>query len=149
MMMNSSTEHILKGEDQFLAGDYKAALETFERVLESEPDNIGALNDAGLAAAEMGETIKAVECFEKALRLEAGNQAAFFNLIDLLVRQDASDLALEVFAEHFQSMPYSNELREYANILMAANNAVVPVPSGVDVPGTEATSGEREAAAGR
>lgn len=115
-----------------MAGDYLAALETFERVLESEPDNIGALNDAGLAAAEVGETIKAVECFEKALSLEVGNQSAFFNLIDLLVREDASDLALEVFAEHFQAMPYSSELREYANILMEANNADVSVPSGIE-----------------
>jgi len=132
MLTNSSTQDILKGEAQFTAGDYRAALETFEHVLENEPDNVDALNDAGLAAAEVGETIKAVECFEKALQLEAGNQAAFFNLIDLLVHHDASDLALEVFAEHFQSMQYSDELREYANVLMAANDTEIPSPAGIE-----------------
>jgi tetratricopeptide (TPR) repeat protein len=119
------------------------------RILETDPNNTGALNDAGLAAAELGETIKAVECFEKALLLEAGNQPAFFNLIDLLVREDASDLAFEVFAANFQSMPYSEELREYANVLMAAKSADVPAPAGFEgtFPEAKASAGERVDAA--
>jgi len=88
---------LLEGEDLFLKGAYPQALQTFEAVLEEDPSNPYALNDAGLAYAELGQLDRAVECFERALQIDPGHENAFFNLLNLLVKHEIWDLAYEAY----------------------------------------------------
>lgn len=116
MPSHKHVRDIKKGEDLYLAGQHTAALALFESVLRKDPENVAALNDAGIAADETGDTVKAVEYYERALAHDERNQSAFFNLIDLLARAEAADLALEVFEKYGASIPDSKELRKYADI---------------------------------
>ncbi len=88
---------LLEGEALFLQGSYAEALEAFEVVLREDPENPYALNDAGLAYAEVGRIDRAVECFEKALQVNSACQEAVLNLIDVLVNKGFFDLAKEAF----------------------------------------------------
>lgn len=116
MSHNRHVQQIKKGENLYTAGQHKAALAVFESVLREDPYNVAALNDAGSAADEIGETVRAVEYYEKALELDHANECAFFNLIDLLAREEATDLAIEVFQKYRSTIPHSREFRKYAEI---------------------------------
>ncbi|MEX0599986.1 MAG: sulfotransferase [Rhodothermales bacterium] len=108
---------IKKGEDLFLAGDHAAALDVFEAVLDEVPDHVGALNDAALAAAETGDVVKAVRYFERVLELDSSQENAFYNFIDLLVQEDAADLARDVVRTYRSDIPASSELTKYESAL--------------------------------
>lgn len=108
---------IKKGEDLFLAGDYAAALDIFETVLRERPDHVGALNDAALTAAETGDVVKAVRYFERILELDPSQEHAFYNFIDLLVQEDAADLARDVVRTYRAYIPSSSELATYESAL--------------------------------
>lgn len=111
---------LLEGEDLFLKGAYPQALQTFEAVLEEDPSNPYALNDAGLAYAELGQLDRAVECFERALQADPGHENAFFNLIDQLLRYNQFDLAVETFLRYQETIPDSEQKRKYEKDLARA-----------------------------
>ncbi|GEM_PF-432083 len=111
---------LLEGEDLFLKGAYAQALQTFEAVLQQEPENPYALNDAGLAYAELGQLERAVECFERALQADPSHENAFFNLIDQLLRYDQFDLAIETFLRYQEWIPDSEQKRRYEKDLARA-----------------------------
>jgi len=111
---------LLEGEDLFLKGAYPQALQTFEAVLEEDPSNPYALNDAGLAYAELGQLDRAVECFERALQIDPGHENAFFNLIDQLLRYNQFDLAVETFLRYQEAIPDSEQKRKYEKDLARA-----------------------------
>lgn len=111
---------LLEGEDLFLKGAYPQALQTFEAVLEEDPSNPYALNDAGLAYAELGQLDRAVECFERALQADPGHENAFFNLIDQLLRYNQFDLAVETFLRYQEAIPDSEQKRKYEKDLARA-----------------------------
>ncbi len=111
---------LLEGEDLFLKGAYPQALQTFEAVLQEDPHNPYALNDAGLAYAELGQLERAVECFERALQVDPGHEHAFFNLIDQLLRYNQFDLAVETFLRYQEAIPDSEQKRKYEKDLARA-----------------------------
>jgi len=111
---------LLTGEDLFLKGAYPMALQTFEAVLQEDPDNLYALNDAGLAYAELGQLERAVECFERVLQVDPGHENAFFNLIDQLLRYNQFDLAVETFLRYQEAIPDSEQKRRYEKDLARA-----------------------------
>ncbi|MDQ7041192.1 MAG: tetratricopeptide repeat protein [Rhodothermus sp.] len=111
---------LLKGEDLFLKGAYTQALQTFEAVLQKDPENPYALNDAGLTYAELGQLEKAVECFERALQADPRHENAFFNLIDQLLRYNQFDLAIETFLRYQEGIPDSEQKRKYEKDLARA-----------------------------
>ena len=112
---------LLEGEDLFLKGAYPQALQTFEAVLEEDPSNPYALNDAGLAYAELGQLDRAVECFERALQADPGHENAFLNLLNLLIEHEIWDLAYEAYAVYGAHVD-QNKIIEYK--LMFENKKV-------------------------
>lgn len=117
MSSHNHEREIRRGEDLFKAGQFAASLETFKSVLQKDPHNVGALNDAGLASEAVGDSVRAVEYFESALAVDPSSTIAFYNLIDLLSREEATDLAVEVYEKYHSFMPETEERREYASAL--------------------------------
>lgn len=117
MSNHNYVEEIRKGEDLFKASQYAAALTIFESILQQDPNHVGALNDAGLASEALGDSVQAVEYFERTLALDKASSIAFYNLIDLLSREEATDLAVEVYRKYHAFMPETDELQQYAEML--------------------------------
>lgn len=109
---------LLEGEALFLQGSYAEALEAFEVVLREDPENPYALNDAGLAYAEVGRIDRAVECFEKALQVNSACQEAVLNLIDVLVNKGFFDLAKEAFLRYQDAINDEEDKIKYKNWLL-------------------------------
>jgi len=107
---------LLEGEDLFLKGAYRQALQTFEAVLEEDPNNPYALNNAGLAYAELGEVEKAIYCFETVLSIDPTFEKAFFNLLDLLLQQKYLKYAAEIYLKYHNHIQ-SEEKRKYETLL--------------------------------
>lgn len=107
---------LLQGEDHFLQGSYAQALHIFERVLREDPDNAYALNDAGLAYAELGQIEKAVECLEYALHCDPTHERAFYNLLDVLMKYDFWDLAQETYHQYKSNVLDGEERIKYKSI---------------------------------
>jgi len=119
-MRDDLKTQLLEGEELFLKGAYPQALQTFEAVLQEDPDNPYALNDAALAYAEVGQVERAVECFEQALQVDPAHENAFFNLIDLLLRYNQFDLAVETFLRYQEGIPESAQKQKYESELARA-----------------------------
>lgn len=104
---------VLKAEELMQAGHYEMALQIFELVLRHDPENVGVINDAALAKAEIGEPLKAAQLFEHALGIDPAHEPTFYNLLDLLVAQEAGDLATEAFVVYGAAIPETEEKARY------------------------------------
>jgi tetratricopeptide (TPR) repeat protein len=58
------------------AGHYDAAIELFQKVLKSKPDNADALNYVGYSYRKLGQTDEALEYYQKALDLQPNHVGA-------------------------------------------------------------------------
>ncbi|CAM3307733.1 glycosyltransferase [Rhodothermus bifroesti] len=108
--------NVLIGEEFFVRGEYGEALRFFKSVLDVDPQNTRALNDAGLVYAELGEVEKAVEYFEKALQYDPSFAKAFFNLLDTLIKYNHLDLAAEVYLKYHVNIDDEEKVK-YEKIL--------------------------------
>jgi len=98
---------IVRGESFFAEGRYEDALDVFVQILDRAPDNVAALNDAGLASANLDRVPDAAQYFEKALSFEPGNENAFFNLLELFIRADDPDSLKQAYNKYESSIPAS------------------------------------------
>ena len=129
-MSNPFRDQILQAEELMQAGHHQMALQIFDLILQADPQNVEALNDAALAKAEIGEPLKAVRIFEYALGIDPTHEASYYNLLDLLVTQEAEDLAVEAFVAYGAAIPETEEKARYREGLQrlqaeAAEDAVV------------------------
>ena len=68
--MNSDTQEIMKKGMSFLEdGKYEEALDCFEKILVSNPDNPDIWNKKGVALRSLGRYDEAIESFNKALEI--------------------------------------------------------------------------------
>jgi len=68
--MNSDTQEIMKKGISFLDdGRYEEALDCFEKILVSNPDNPDIWNKKGIALRSLGRYDEAIESFNKALEI--------------------------------------------------------------------------------
>ena len=105
-------QQILKAESLFLRREYHSAKAILESLLREDSENIYILNDLALIYAELGDIEKAVEYFEKVLRIDPSFEKAFFNLLDLLLLYGHLDLAAEVYLKYYNHV-HSDEKRKY------------------------------------
>lgn len=68
------------GQQLLERGDPRGALQTFDRVLASNPDNAAAWCNRGIAQAALGLTTDAVDSFSRSLDLNPGLEAGYNNL---------------------------------------------------------------------
>ena len=68
--MNSDAQEIMKKGMSFLEdGRYEEALDCFEKILASNPDNPDIWNKKGVALRSLGRYDEAIESFNKALEI--------------------------------------------------------------------------------
>lgn len=69
-----------KADEAMMRNDYKGGVLLHQRVLEKEPENALALYHLGYAYAQIGENLREVSCYEKAIALGFKKDRIFFNL---------------------------------------------------------------------
>jgi tetratricopeptide (TPR) repeat protein len=90
-----------KGYDFSNLGEYKKAIECYNRAIELDCNNIYAWNGKGLALYFLGEYEKAIECYENALQLSPDR-------IDISINKG---LALRKFGEYQQAIMCFNKAK--------------------------------------
>lgn len=111
--MPAFERQIRRGEMLFTKGRLDDALKVFASVLRADPTNTHALNDAALVLQEMHEYDRATTLLERALGADPANEAAFFNLLDLLRgRQDVGRL-VRAFRRYEAGIRESREKAAY------------------------------------
>ena len=81
--------------EYYVRGDYKKADIFFERVLETEPNNIDALNGKGTSLYMLADYDTAKNCFDKVLQMDPKNAAALNNIEILGKKKDDSSQKIE------------------------------------------------------
>lgn len=115
MSNNPYQEQITHGEELYQQGQIDEALQVFEEVLENDPENVEALNDAGVVYTELNEQNIAKEFFNKVLEIDNANISAFYNVIDLLVQSEDNNQAKFIYDKYRESIPTSEEKLKYAS----------------------------------
>ncbi len=69
-----------EADEAMMRNDYEGGILLHERLLEKEPENALALYHLGYAYGRVGENLKEVSCYEKAIGLGFKKERIFFNL---------------------------------------------------------------------
>jgi len=96
-------------------GNLPKALTVYCGFLDANPDDAAALNGAGATHAQMGNLERAAGYFERALEAAPQYEAAFFNLLKLLIKMDHPSRAREIFGEYgpnIKESPQKQSLRK-------------------------------------
>lgn len=111
--MPTLEQEIRRGESLYTAGRLQEALEVFAGILQNDPRNTFALNDAALVLADLDEVVAAATLLERALAADPANENAFFNLLDLLRGQGDAKLVHEAFEQYGPGIVESAEKARY------------------------------------
>jgi len=108
-----------KGEQAFVAGDQKGALEYFTQATEADPDRWEGFYYAGMVLHVMGKTDEAVGMYEKAIAIKPDASEALNNLSVLLLESGkleqalaASQKAIDADPENFEAAYTRGEILE-------------------------------------
>jgi arylsulfatase A-like enzyme/Flp pilus assembly protein TadD len=96
---------LLAGENRFLAGDWAGALQIFEEVLFTDPDNPFALLRSGLALLRDGRAEEAITWLERAVAADPDQPEARYGLADALTRVGRYDEAVPQWQETIRLQP--------------------------------------------
>lgn len=89
-MNNDSTHDLEQQAIKFaISKNWKEAVATNEKILESNPSDISTLNRLGIAYSMLGKNRKAAEKFNQVIEIDHQNQIAKNNLIRLKVNKSA------------------------------------------------------------
>jgi glycosyltransferase involved in cell wall biosynthesis/2-polyprenyl-3-methyl-5-hydroxy-6-metoxy-1,4-benzoquinol methylase len=75
-------------------------VEAIEHLLEKNPDDVEVLLRAARLSCEIGEVVSAATFFERVLEVNPSREDALVELIEMLVAQEAPDLALEAIDKY-------------------------------------------------
>lgn len=104
LLQSSDTTAIYQtANDRFDAGAYVDALQLYARIVELQPDHVGALVNAGLCRRRLGDIDGAIRWYDKALAIAPDDTTALQNrlLAGLLLGRNAESLQ---FAERLASL---------------------------------------------
>lgn len=87
-------------------GELEKSLIGLEQVLELDPRRADAWTTKGVVHRKLQQVPAAVECFQKALSIDAGNLAAHYNLSHL-IRYQHADNPSKVLVEHLENISTS------------------------------------------
>ena len=124
-MANPYKNEIMQGEKSFQAGKIEEALQVFREVIEEDPENVEALNDAGVVYSELGQTEKALDHFQCVLDLQPSNEDALFNLVNELVSHDEYQRArrvVESYSAYIENPLTEEELTNLIDPTCAESN---------------------------
>jgi len=87
------------------AGRLDAAIKGYNRILETEPDNLDALNNLGVALRATGRGQAAVACYDRALAIRADNPQCLSNRGNALRELDRFDEAAQSLRQAVKLSP--------------------------------------------
>ncbi len=91
------------------SGNYAAALNLFDDILEVEPSNVNALIGKAVAYRRSGKPSEALNCLDLVLSIQPGNVAALLNRGHILEEQGDLDGALDTFEKLVSLTPGDEE----------------------------------------
>ena len=80
----------------FLEKKFQDAITKYAKFLESNPDNLIALNNMGYALSKLKKFESAIECYNKSLELEPNDKIVLVNKISALRKTGKINDAIEV-----------------------------------------------------
>ena len=105
-----------KASQSLSSGDLPSAERGFQQVLESQPQNIGALGNLGVVYTRMGRASDAVTVYQRALKLAPADPMLHLNLGLAYLKQDDYSAA----QPHFRKVVAANPNHRQARELLAA-----------------------------
>ena len=100
----------ISGDVYYNGGDITRAVREYRLGLALDPANVNLLNSLGVAYMQLRRPRPAMQCFESALRHEAGNFMALFNLGFLHLHREESAEALDCFERALASNDHHFDL---------------------------------------
>ncbi len=94
-------------DEVMLGGDYEAGISLHERFLEKEPENALALYHLGYAYGQIGEHLREVSYYEKAIVLGFREEGMFFNMGMTYCEIGQAEKATSAFKEALKINPGS------------------------------------------
>lgn len=109
------------GNDYYDSGNYRKAVEAYEKAVQIKPDNSDVLTDLGVSYRRLGQPDKAISKFQQAIKIDPSHAIALFNL-GIVYRDDLKDLpaalkAWETFLEKAGDSPHAVMVRPWVQQL--------------------------------
>jgi tetratricopeptide (TPR) repeat protein len=103
-----------KGVDLYYKqGKFQEALQSFDRVLEIEPEHAGAWNGRGICLKELGRYEEAIQCFNKVIALNPTDEEVYYNRGEALEKLGKTNGDMKLFEEAIKSFDAVLNLNPY------------------------------------
>jgi len=103
-----------KGVDLYYKhGKFQEALQSFDRVLEIEPDHAGAWNGRGICLKELGRYEEAIQCFNKVIAINPSDEEVYYNRGEALEKLGKTNGDIKFFEEAIKSFDAVLNLNPY------------------------------------
>jgi tetratricopeptide (TPR) repeat protein len=117
-MKSKETVLVHKGMDRVKRNELDEAIEFFDQVLETNPENADAWNNKGVALFKMGRPDEALECYDQALAADPGNLEVLRNRAFVLRAMERFEEALEIYETIIYDEPEATDFRNLATVLV-------------------------------
>ncbi|MCJ7444801.1 MAG: tetratricopeptide repeat protein [Methanotrichaceae archaeon] len=107
----TSWDWMIKGSDLHSQGKFDEAIQAYDKALELDPNNTGALNLKGLDLVKLGKHDEAIAAYDKAIELDPNNESIYrINKDYVLTAKELENLGNIEPNEFNSSLNYSYEL---------------------------------------
>ncbi len=114
MVMNDIGSLIEEGRKAMKEGDFNEAIEIFERVIKSNPENALAYNLIGIAELRVGDLAKAKDYTKQALQRENRNPAFMYNMATIEMACGNLDVVVKTLE---LALTYESQDQSYWSLL--------------------------------
>lgn len=129
------------GEQAFTKGDFKTALDAYQKALQLDPNLYEAALYAGDVYYKSNEPAKAGEWFAKAIAIDPDRETAYRYWGDSLVKEGKKTQARDKFVDAYIAEPYS-KFAQTAFVNWAKENGVALAHPVINIPTSISSSGE-------